>query len=190
MEILSKHTEKIKDIVTEYLLDDLADIVLQYTGSFVQVSKHCPTQSSIEEEYYFLTANVLSACVYNYKQKYYLYFAIKNNIGWNEKKELIKPYAFINRLNPTKKYTFYKYIYSNYNYGLRLYQGNIKLSNIKKCLQTVNIFIKKENGYANYECSFGMSQNYSKILNKKEYEQFISDFRGICAVIFDITKKN
>jgi hypothetical protein len=43
--------------------------------------------------------------------------------------------------------------------------------------------------YKNNFLYFNISVYHSKILNKKEYEQFVSDFHSICEVIFDITKK-
>jgi hypothetical protein len=188
MSLLSKYTLNIKDILIEYLLDVIADIILQYTGSFVQVSKHCLTQPFIEE-YYFLTANVLSVCIFNYKQDYVLYFAIKNNIGRDEEKVSMIPHMLINKMSPTKNYIFYNNARSDYD-SLRIYNDNI--ISVEKCLCAVDIFIEEENDYIEYTkygCFFNTSQCYRKKLNKKEYDQFVGDFQSICEVIFDITEK-
>jgi hypothetical protein len=88
MSLLSKYTLNIKSVLTEKVIDVIADIILQYTGSFVNLSKI----ESIPDwgYYYFLTANVLSARIYSLTDDYRVYFSIKNNVGEDEKKENVR----------------------------------------------------------------------------------------------------
>jgi hypothetical protein len=189
MSLLSKYTLNIKSILTEKVIDVIADIILQYTGSYVNLFEKRDDDTAGLHKHYFLTSNVLAACIHYYNTAPLVHFSIKNNIGLDEKKAQVKKYI------RTEEYVFYEELFLEPRWILQpcfdvILMNSEQYLNIEKSIGIT--VIKTSNDCMKYinKCTYSaISAYHSKILNKKEYEQFVNDFRGICEAIFDITKK-
>jgi hypothetical protein len=203
MSLLSKYTLDIKSILTEKIIDVIADIILQYTGSFVHGFDISEKEfndyewishgdnSSLETPIItcILTANVISTCIIKYATECRIFFAINEHIGKNEKRNNFIPYDEINRLNPLKEFIFNKNMFLNFDYDLKHQLKTILTSPTNylyafKFYGGINIYSTK-NDYI-FSLSVKNNQEYTKDLNKREYDQFVSDFVSIIEFIAKI----
>jgi hypothetical protein len=188
--------KQLKKIIAKYIINDLVNIVLEYTGSHVHLYnfgfreefKHIINKSI--PEVCFLEADVMCMCLINFGSECNIFMNIKNNIGTIQ---LAKGnmHDNINKINPIKYCPFNKKLYFDFS----PMSDNLLIHWIKdpesylitpKYHGPVLIINKEDYEFTFY--NFGRIF-YQMILTKKEYDQIINDFISISSFIFSIIKK-
>jgi hypothetical protein len=177
--------ENIKKYIRQFVIKDLADLIIKYYGSYVEIfDLGFDITGEYGQKCYFLKTNSIGIYIID-NVKNIVRMSVNKNIGIHYNKGLEAINNIINEL-PTDQYIFYLNIrLDDEEYLITEWKGDYMSFLLKN--KRVGPYIKEIRNKGEYKYEF---YNYGKclysvILNEKQYEQFINDYISISYVMFE-----